>query len=108
MDFWKQFSIKRLPANIQPTLAPKLRIRSLDILAEMADLIVDTTRTGDIQKVFTHRPSDSYETISVVEELHKQVQNLTLMVESFASSVNKLGNKHVRVTTVATRPSSRN
>ncbi len=73
----------------------------------MADLIVDTTRTGDIQKVPTHRPSDSHETISVIEELQKQVQNLTLMAESFASLANKPGNKHVRVTTVATRPSSR-
>ncbi len=88
-DFWKQFFIKRLSANIQPVLAPKLPVSSLDILAEMADLIVDTTRTAEIQEVPAHQPSASHETSSVVDDLKEQVQNLTIMVESFASSVNK-------------------
>ncbi len=82
-----QFFIGRLSANSQPVLAPKL-----DILAEMADLIFDSTRTAEIQEAPAHRPSAYHETSCVVEDLHKQVQNLTLMVESFASSVNKPGN----------------
>ncbi len=65
-------------------LAPKLPVRSVDNLAEMADLIVDT-----IQEFPAHQASASHETSSVVDDLKKQVQNLTLMVESFASSVNK-------------------
>ncbi len=82
-----QFFIERFPANIQPVLAPLL-----DILAEMVDLILDSTRTAEIQEVPTHRPSAYHEMSCVVEDLHKQVQSLTLMVESFASSVNKPGN----------------
>ncbi len=74
-DFWKQFFIKRLPAKIQPVLAPKLPERSLDILAEMAGLIVDTTRTAEIQEVPAHQASASH-----VDDFKKQVQNLTLMV----------------------------
>ncbi len=84
-DFWKQFFMKRLPPNIQPVLAPTLPISSLDILAEIADLIFHSTRTAEIQVVPAHRPSASHETSSVIEDLQKQVQSLTLMVESFAS-----------------------
>ncbi len=78
--FWKQFFIKCLRANIQPVLAPKLPVSSLDILAEMADLIVDTARTAEIQEVPAHQASVSHETSSVVDDLKKQVQNLTLIV----------------------------
>ncbi len=47
-DFWKQFFIKRLPAKIQPVLAPKFPVSLLEILAKMADMIVDATRTAQI------------------------------------------------------------
>ncbi len=46
-------------------------------LAEIADLIVDTTRKAEIQEVPVHRPSASHETSSVVEDLQNQVQNLS-------------------------------
>ncbi len=81
--------MKRLPVYIQPVFASKLPVSSLDILGEMAGLIVDTTRTTEIQEVPAHQASTCHETSSVADDLKKQVQNLTLMVEIFASSVNK-------------------
>ncbi len=83
-DFWKQFFIKRLPANIHP-----LPVSSLDILAEMVGLILHPTRMAEVQEDPAHQASASHETSSVVDDLQKQVQNHTLMVESFASSVKK-------------------
>ncbi len=66
-DIWKQFFNTRLPANIQPVLAPKLPTSLQDILAEMADMIVE------IQEVPVRQPSASRETSSIADDLKKQV-----------------------------------